>query len=246
MGDSKIYIGCSGWSYPHWIDKFYPENLAREEWLDFYVHHFNTVEVNMTFYRFPFPNMVKSWNTRTPDDFCFTFKANRLITHMKKFRDTDDLVEKFFTVLDPLEGKIGCILWQLPPSMHLTDENLKRLDNFFTKLKGRKTANVVEFRHSSWWCEEAYEMFKRNNLTFCVVDYPSLPDDVVVTSDTLYIRFHGAKDRYRHDYTDKELKAWAAKIKQAKGCKEIYCYFNNDFEAHAPQNALSLTKILGG
>lgn len=241
----EFYVGCSGWSYPHWEGKFYPDCLARNQWLAFYVQHFNTVEVNMSFYRFPFPNMVKSWNTRTPDDFCFTFKANRLITHMKKFRDTDDLVARFLDVLAVLEGKIGCILWQLPPSMHMSEENLERLEGFFSKLKGHKAANVVEFRHKSWWCKETYQMLKRNNLTFCVVDYPLLPDDVLVTSEVLYVRFHGAKDRYRHNYTDEELKAWAAKIKEVKGCKEVYCYFNNDFEAHAPQNALSLMKIIG-
>jgi uncharacterized protein YecE (DUF72 family) len=237
----RIYIGCSGWSYKHWIGKFYPSDFERKDWLNFYTNYFKTVEVNMTFYRFPFPNMLKSWYNKTPEDFKFTFKANRLITHEKKFKDTSDLITKFLNLLDLLKNKIGCILWQLPPSMHFSDENVETLDKFLAEIEERK--NVIEFRHKSWWNEETYRLLKKHKAIFCILSSPTLPEDFVVTSDIAYIRFHGLEEWYRYNYSKEEMEEWADKIKETK-CKEIYCYFNNDFEAHAPKNALQLMKIL--
>jgi len=242
----KIYIGCSGWSYDHWISKFYPPNLERKEWLNFYAKHFNTVEVNMTFYRFPLPNMLKSWRAKTPSDFKFTFKVNRLIMHVKKFENTEDLVKKFLTLVDLVEDKLACILWQLPPSMHFSAQNLEILANFLSKFEHGERKNIVEFRHKSWWNEETYKLLREHNAGFCIVSSPSLPDDFVVTSDTAYIRFHGVEAWYRHDYSMEEMEEWAAKIEgaKAKNCKEIYCYFNNDYEAYAPKDAMELMGIL--
>jgi len=158
----KIYIGCSGWSYDHWIGKFYPTDLERKEWLNFYAKHFNSIEVNMTFYRFPFPNMLKSWRAKTPPNFKFTFKANRLITHVKKFENTEDLVKRFLTLLDLVEDKLACILWQLPPSMHFSAENIEILANFLSKFEPGESErkNVIEFRHKSWRNEETYNMLR--------------------------------------------------------------------------------------
>lgn len=204
----------------------------------------------MTFYRFPFPNMVKSWRAKTPPDFKFTFKANRLITHVKKFENTEDLVKKFLTLLDLIEDKLACILWQLPPSMHFSAQNMEILNNFLSKFEPGESErkNVIEFRHKSWWNEETYNMLSEHNAGFCITSAPSLPDDFVVTSDTAYIRFHGVKAWYRHDYSCEELGEWADKIKRAKAkaksCKEIYCYFNNDYEAYAPKNAMALMNNL--
>lgn len=239
----EIYIGCSGWSYEHWTNKFYPSDLGRREWLKFYTQYFKTVEVNMTFYRFPFPNMLKSWYTKTPENFKFTFKANRIITHERKFRGASDLVSKFLNLLDLLKDKAGCILWQLPPSMHFSEENLETLTDFLANPELGERKNVIEFRHKSWWDEETYTLLKKHKAIFCILSSPSLPDDFVVTSDIIYIRFHGVKDWYRYDYPPEELEEWADKIKETK-CKEIYCYFNNDFEAYAPKNALQLMEVL--
>ena len=241
--EPKIYIGCSGWSYDHWIGEFYPPDLKKKDWLKFYVDFFNTVEVNMTFYRFPFPNVLKSWHNKTPYDFKFTFKANRLITHQKKFKDVEDLLNRFLTLLDLIGDKIGCILWQLPPSLHFSDANMETMDKFLANSEVRRRTNVVEFRHKSWWNDETYKLLKRHKAVFCVISSPSLPDDFVVTADIVYIRFHGAKKMYRYDYSKEDLKRWASKIKSVE-CKEIYCYFNNDFEAYAPKNAMELMKIL--
>jgi uncharacterized protein YecE (DUF72 family) len=237
-----IWIGCSGWFYQHWIGKFYPSSLEKKEWLSFYAKSFNTAEVNMTFYRFPFSAVLKSWYNKTPANFKFTFKANRLITHVKRFEETQELVKKFLDLLNLVKEKLACVLWQLPPGMHFSDRNLKLLDSFLSSLSQRD--NVVEFRHKSWWRKETYELLKGHGAAFCMVSCPQLPDSFVVTSDIAYVRFHGSTAWYRHDYQQKELEEWGAKIKRTKG-KEVYCYFNNDYEAYAPKNATQLKGILG-
>ncbi len=242
--NQKIFIGCSGWSYDHWVGKFYPTNLEKKKWLNYYAQHFKTVEVNMTFYRFPFPNLLKSWRTKTPPDFKFTFKGNRLITHVKKFENTEEFVQKFLMLLDLVEDKLACILWQLPPSLHFSAENRALLDNFLSYFVLDKRNIIIEFRHKSWWNEETYKLLSEHNAGFCIVSSPSLPDDFVITSDIGYIRFHGASAWYRHDYSREELEDWAGQIKGAKNCKAIYCYFNNDYEAYAPKNAMALINLL--
>jgi len=234
---AKVLVGCSGWSYNHWIGKFYPSNLPRNEWLRFYTDYFRTAEVNMTFYRFPYPNMLKSWYNKTPPDFRFTFKANRLITHVKALSDVGDLVKRFLALLDLVGEKLSCVLWQLPPRMHFSPENMETLDGFLSTV-GRGN-NVIEFRHKSWWNKETYKLLRKHGTAFCAVSCPSLPDDFVITSDVAYIRFHGAGDWYRHNYSREEIGGWASKIRAAR-CKEVYCYFNNDYEAYAPKNALEL------
>jgi uncharacterized protein YecE (DUF72 family) len=238
----KLFIGTSGWSYDHWVKEFYPVEVDRRGWLSFYCNFFNTVEVNMSFYRFPFPNLVKSWYSKTPKDFNFTFKGNRLITHVKKFEDVDDLVKKFYSLVGLAREKLGCVLWQLPPSMHFSPSNLNVLDKFLKNVEGK---NVVEFRHKSWWRRETYDLLRGHDTAFCVVSCPSLPPDIVITSGIAYIRFHGIKAWYRHDYTKAELAEWAERIKQAtEGCKEIYCYFNNDYNAYAPKNGVELRELI--
>lgn len=238
----KIFIGTSGWSYNDWIGRFYPSELDRKEWFNFYCKWFNSTEVNMSFYRFPFPSVVKSWYRKSPKDFNFTFKANRQITHERKFECVDSLMKKFCSLVDLVQEKLGCVLWQLPPSMHYSERNLGLLDGFLDQVEGRK--NVLEFRHKSWWRRETYGLLKRHNAAFCVVSCPSLPEEFIVTSDIAYIRLHGKSNWYRHEYTEEELTEWAKRIKRAgENCKEIYCYFNNDYNAYAPKNAIELREM---
>jgi uncharacterized protein YecE (DUF72 family) len=239
-----IRIGCSGWSYDHWIEPFYPPDLNRKDWLKYYAEYFSTVEVNMTFYRFPFPNILKSWRAKTPPSFKFTFKANRLITHVKKFEDTEELVKRFMTLLQLVGDKRACILWQLPPSMHFTASTVQLLDSFLSTLEPSGVHHIIEFRHTSWWNDETYTLLRNHNASFCIVSAPSLPKDFVITSDIAYIRFHGVTEWYRHNYSREELEEWATQIRGAKNCNEIYCYFNNDYEAYAPRNAMVLQSIL--
>ncbi|MEM2822036.1 MAG: DUF72 domain-containing protein [Candidatus Pacearchaeota archaeon] len=241
----KFWIGTSGYVYWHWRKLFYPEELPSYKWFDYYVKHFNTVEINMSFYRWPKESTVKGWLNKAKKieqesgkRFIYTLKANQLITHIKKLVNVERLVRDFYKLADLLSHYLGCILFQLPPSLHFDKQRLKQ----FLACLDKSYKNVIEFRHPSWWNESTYELMQ-DKAIFSIVSAPRLPEDFVKTADIIYIRFHGKKQWYGSNYSDAELKEWAKKIKKAKA-KEVYCYFNNDFNAYAVHNALTLKKLL--
>jgi len=235
------FLGCSGYFYPGWKGKFYPKELKPKDWLKYYSEFFNTVEINSTFYHFPTEKNLKRLYRETPENFVFSVKVNRTITHYKKFKNAKDLIADFYKVCrEGLREKLGCILFQLPPSYAYTRENLEKiLENLNPEFK-----NVLEFRHLSWWNEEVFNTLKRENVTFCSVSAPNLPETLVETSEVVYVRFHGKTSWYRYNYSEKELRNWAKRIKKSKA-KEVFAYFNNDYNAYAPQNCLKLKDILG-
>jgi len=233
------YLGTSGWSYPHWKEIFYPEGLPQKKWLSFYSQHFNTVEINMTFYRFPKVDTLRGWLEKTPPDFKFTLKANRQITHLKRLKGVKSEIKYFYILADNLRDKLGCILFQLPPSITI---DIELLEGFLSNLSSRYR-NIIEFRHESWYTEEVYELLKAYSAIFCNVSSAKVPDLVVETANTSYFRFHGITGGYRYNYSDDELKKWAEPIKKTKP-KECYIYFNNDYRAYAVENCKMLGKIL--
>ncbi|MBC7363951.1 MAG: DUF72 domain-containing protein [Candidatus Aminicenantes bacterium] len=236
----KILIGTSGWSYPGWRRLFYPPELKPADWLEYYAGHFSTVEINMTFYRSPKPEILKGWVARVPEDFQFTLKASRQITHLKKLKNVEHDLEHLAFLARQLKNKSGCLLYQLPPSLTL---DLELLQAFLSSLPlGFK--HVVEFRHPSWYENKVYDLLAKHGVSFCVVSSARVPAEVVVTSNRAYFRFHGLTGGYRYRYTDEELLDWSEKIKNLKA-EECYVYFNNDYRAHAVFNALSLKKLLG-
>ncbi len=239
MKPKNYYIGCSGWYYDHWKNRFYPEDLKKSDWLTYYGEHFNTVEINSTFYRFPTEKLLTTWYKKTPEDFIFTLKVNQIITHRKKFKDTKDLLKRFYKISGILENKLGCILFQIPPNI---TKNMDFLANIVNQLDSDKK-NVIEFRDISWFHEDVYQFLTDNNLNFCTVSAPDLPDNLVTTYSLAYIRFHGIEDKYQHLYSIDELEEWAQKI-QNLNADEIFCYFNNDYEANAIKNCKQLKKIL--
>jgi uncharacterized protein YecE (DUF72 family) len=234
-----IHLGTSGWSYPGWSALFYPEDLSSKDWLDFYSRHFDTVEINMTFYRFPKPETLRGWLDKTPPHFVFTLKANRQITHLKKIRDVYHEVRYFYILANSLKEKLGCILFQLPPSIRF---DLPLLEDFLATLSP-EYKNVIEFRHESWYQENVYELFRSHKVTFCAVSSAKVPRTVVETADTAYFRFHGLTGEHRHNYADDELKEWAEAIKTVQA-KECFIYFNNDYQAYAVENAKALENML--
>jgi len=235
-------MGTSGWSYEHWVGKFYPNDLQRSQWLVFYSKYFNTVEINMSFYRFPYKNMLKGWYNKTPRNFKFTMKAHRQITHVKKLVNVKRLLNSYYSLAKELGEKFGCMLFQMPPSFKNNENGFKRLEKFLNQLNNEFN-NVIEFRHKSWFCKEVFKLLRENNAIFCIVSAPRLPDVVEKTSKIAYIRFHGAGSWYASNYSKNELKNWAKKIKELKA-KEIYCYFNNDYNAYAVENCKELKRIL--
>jgi uncharacterized protein YecE (DUF72 family) len=222
------------------VGKFYPAGLKSGEWLAYYAKHFNTVEVNMSFYRFPFKNMLKGWYNRTPKNFRFTLKANRLITHVKRLKGTEKLLASFYALADLLEEKLACILFQMPPSLR-KDKDMKTLESFLKSLSPDHN-NVIEFRHGSWFCREVYDLLSAHHAIFCILSAPNLPSDPVATGKVAYARFHGATSWYNYDYSEQELKEWAQQIKKLK--LNTFAYFNNDVNAYAPSNALKLCEML--
>lgn len=233
------HLGTSGWSYPGWKGKFYPVDLPARDWLPFYANHFSTVEINMTFYRFPKPETLRNWLERTPSHFTFTLKANRQITHRKKLQHVRSDVRYFYILADSLGDRLGCILFQLPPSITL---DLTLLQDFLATLETRYR-NVIEFRHESWYEERVYEILRLAGITFCTVSSAQVPATAAVTAPVAYFRFHGLTGGYRYHYSDEELSAWAQVIRATKA-DQIYIYFNNDYQANAVRNCLKLRKLL--
>jgi uncharacterized protein YecE (DUF72 family) len=236
----EYFLGCSGWYYNDWAEKFYPEDLAKKKWLQFYSEHFNTVEINNTFYRFPTEKQLENWCNKTPSNFVFTLKANRLITHRKRFQNTKDLVDRFYALADILKEKLGCILFQLPPMLHKDLELLERI----TVQLGLRRNNIIEFRHESWFDEEVYRILRKHSIGFCSVSAPDLPQDLVATSRNAYVRFHGTSEKmYTHLYSKEEMIEWAERIRKLKVDK-VFCYFNNDYQANAVTNCMQLKELL--
>ncbi len=238
---SLYYIGTSGWHYDHWRHRFYPEKLTKAEWLKFYARHFTTVEVNNSFYRLPSETAFANWRDSSPDNFTFAVKVSRFITHIKRLKNTGESVDNFISRAKILEEKLGPLLYQLPPNMHRNDEVL---ESFLATLP-RGFKHVFEFRHQSWLDENVLEILHKYNVGLCVFDMPSLSCPLVATADFAYIRFHGSTGLYWSCYSDEELANWAEKLASLAGkLKEVYIYFNNDAEAFAVRNAITLRSYL--
>ena len=234
-----IHVGCSGWRYWKWRGSFYADVL-QPEWFEHYLKHFDTVEINASFYSWPTVAGVQAWR-RAPGKkrFVYTVKVCELITHIKRFKGTKTLVRDFGTIADILGDRMGCFLFQLPPSYRYTKTRLK---DIVSQLDPSRR-NVVEFRHASWWNEAVYSVFRKAGIIFCSCSGPRLPDELIRTADDVYLRLHGLKRWYRHDYSKDELMEWAIRIK-ASGAKRAWIYFNNDYDAHAPKNATVLRRML--
>jgi len=234
-------IGCSGFHYKHWKDNFYPEGLAQTKWFEFYCQHFNTVELNTTFYRFPKLSFLESWYQRSPKDFLFAVKAPRLITHFKQFQKTEEIIGDFYSVIEEgLKEKLGCVLFQLPPRSAFTDERLERIiKNLDPAFK-----NVLEFRHVSWWTPEVYDKLSKHRITFCGMSHPQLPQDIIQNNPLFYYRFHGVPELYKSEYTKKVLHGFVDEIKSARKVKQAFIYFNNDIGGSAITNAKQMQDII--
>ena len=178
-----------------------------------------------------------------PGGFRFAVKANRFITHMKRFKDPEAPVARFFDGADLLKAKLGPVLYQAPPDFEKTDDNMARLDRFLEALPGRHT-HVLEFRHDSWFADETYALLRRRSTALCVHDMQGLHCPVLATSDTAYVRLHGPQ-RYAGNYGDAALKTWAGRLKNlARDTDEAWVFFNNDLGGHAPNNAERLKEML--
>lgn len=257
----NLFIGTSGFSYSHWEHGvFYPKDLSKSKQLEYYSENFNTVELNNPFYRLPKTENFSSWKNRTPKNFIFTIKVSRFITHIKRFNDCELPWQTFFERALYLEEKLGPFLFQLPPNFSATKINMERLDNFLklvtasklpaNRMSGRRAISsqirfVFEFRHQSWFSDNIYQLLKKyKNVSLCLADSPDWPFKEVIIGNFVYIRLHGGKILYSSNYSRKELKVWAEKIKKyLKKRFSVHIYFNNDSMGYAVKNAKTLLEF---
>jgi uncharacterized protein YecE (DUF72 family) len=238
---AEIRIGTSGWHYKHWVGSFYPPKTSASKMLGLYIQCFDTVELNNSFYRLPPEKGLANWRDSTPPDFRFAVKGSRFITHMKKLKDPEVALERFFERADILNGKLGTVLWQLPPQWEL---NLERFEHFLEAIP-KHYRHAFEFRNATWHTPEVYRLPTRHGAAFCPFDLDGYQSPVEVTTDFAYIRLHGPGAKYQGSYSDETLAGWTNRIKQWIGeLRAVYVYFDNDQAGFAPHNALRLREML--
>lgn len=239
---NSIYIGTSGYNYKHWKERFYPKNIPAKEWMEYYSGHFNTVEINATFYGHFKKNVFENWASRTPDDFVFTLKGPKFITHVKRLVDPKESLNYFIDEAIGLGKKLSLILWQFPPSFKNTSENYERLEGFLSLLP--KINQALEFRHKSWFDDKVFNLMNRKWTGFVINGSGRFPAHEITTGNVAYVRFHGPTRLYASEYNMEQLKAWAKKIREFARSRDVYCYFNNDNNAYAIKNAKELLELL--
>jgi uncharacterized protein YecE (DUF72 family) len=238
---AKVFIGTSGWFYDDWWGRFYPKNLPKGKALEFYSKTFDTVELNASFYHLPKKITFENWRKNTPTGFTFSVKGNRFITQNLKLSRPNKPVERFFKEVKGLEKKLEGVLWQLPPNF---GKDLERLEEFL-KILPKNTKNAFEFRHKSWLSADIYKSLEKHKAGWVIQSSKKWPAAEVITSNFIYLRFHGIGSLYSSDYSDKELKEWAEKInKWLKEGLDVYAYFNNDDNVNAVKNSLKLKELI--
>ncbi len=234
----KLFVGCSGYYYPQWKGTFYPQKLAPSKWLEHYSSIFNTVELNGTFYRIPKLTDLQRQYNNTPDDFTFSVKMNKSITHVLKLKNAGTQLEEFQSLMkEGLKDKLHKFLFQMPPSFHYNEANLELICSTIP----HNSQNVIELRHASWWNATVEETFKEKKYTFCNVDYPGLKTYFINSSTDFYLRLHGSPELFKSSYPEQQLENYSNEFPEADS---YTVYFNNTFYEAAFKNALFLKSKL--
>jgi uncharacterized protein YecE (DUF72 family) len=242
---THIHVGTSGWSYAKWKGLFYPQKLPSAKWLDYYTQFFVSTEINGSFYRLPSVETVEKWTAQVPDDFIFCPKMSRFLTHMKKLREPEEPLERFFTVFEPMKRKMGPVLVQLPAMLKF---NYDVAEHFYRLLKFSYSPYrfVMEVRHSSWLQEESLTLMTAFDIGLVISQSGNVfPYSEMITAKTVYVRFHGPGSLYASEYSDEMLQDFAHKFRQwtAEG-HDVWAYFNNDINGYAPKDAQRLQQML--
>lgn len=238
----RVYIGTSGWQYKHWVGTFYPEGMPQGKQFAHYSSVFDTVELNNPFYRLPARETFAKWKNNSPKKFLFAVKANRYITHMKKLNDVEESVDTFLRNASALNGKLGPILFQLPPGWKVNAERFAE----FVKLLPGDQRYTFEFRNPSWYDPAIYAVLRKSNCAFCIYELAGHRSPVQVTADFVYIRLHGPGDKYQGSYNTRTLNTWANRIKEwQKDGLDTFVYFDNDQAGYAAFNAKKLSELTG-
>ncbi len=244
---ARLLIGTSGWTYSSWRGSFYPEDLPSARWLSYYGEHFDTAEVNYSFYHLPRESTYANWYKRTPADFVFALKASRFITHIKRLEGVAESWQTFVERALTLKEKLGPILLQFPPSFHATPENTQRLADFLGYAAGEgKPRIALEFRHASCFGEPMLELMRRHRAALVIAHSTRYPmPEIIATAPFAYFRFHGPDEMFASSYSDSELRKWSRHMKAfLEAGADVYAYFNNDVGGYAVANARSLARML--
>jgi uncharacterized protein YecE (DUF72 family) len=241
MTPGVIHIGTSGWCYPYWKGAFYPRDLPNSQMLEHYCRYFNSVEINGSFYRLPNPSTLIRWREISPAGFCFSAKASRYLTHMKKLRDPQPTLSIFLERMQTLGDKLGPILLQLPPHWHF---NAWRLEKLLTVLSA-DFRYAFEFRDHSWLNEQCFDLLARNNAALCLYELAGYRSPQRITADLVYLRLHGPAAAYQGSYDHTALQDLARSLRGwSNQGLDVYCYFDNDQQGYAACNALALQAML--
>jgi len=237
----ECHIGTSGWQYKHWKGIFYPQGLKNTDWLSFYAQYFETLEVNVTFYRNVNPSTYEKWYSTVPENFLFSVKMSKFITHIKRLKVDSTSVNRFTESVHGLKEKLSVVLIQLSPGLKF-DEYLIR--DFFALLD-KKLCYTVEARDRSFVNDKFFSILEENGVAWCIADSAGrYPYHETVTASFVYMRLHGSQGLYASDYSDDELKLWKDKILNWN--KNTFVYFDNDFYGYAIKNAQKLRQLFSG
>jgi uncharacterized protein YecE (DUF72 family) len=233
-----IHVGTSGYNYPEWKGSFYPPDLPAAKMLPYYAERFSTVEINYTFYRMPTAKLVTGWAAQVPDQFRFTLKAPRRITHDRKLRDVADPLRAFCDAAAELGPRLGALLFQLPPTFK---KDLAVFDHFLETLPPR-VCGAFEFRHDSWLDDEVYARLRARNLALCVADSETRSTPVITTADYAYLRLRD------EGYDEDAIARWADTVRGLEpDCRDVFVYFKHEEEGKGPYfGQLLLEKLAGG
>jgi uncharacterized protein YecE (DUF72 family) len=239
---SAVYIGTSGWTYDGWRGPFYPLDVPKKHWLQWYAKVFVSTEINGSFYRTPSLRAVRAWRDQTPKGFLFAWKASKFITHWKRLSDKSknslDLMDTRLTALGP---KVGPVLFQLPARFKADRDRLA----YFLKMLSKRRRYAFEFRDASWYEPEVFKLLAVHNVALCFSDHHDAPAPWEVTAEHVYIRGHGPTGQYRGRYRLTTLDKWATSIRHWKRAgRDVYCYFDNDVKSAAPKDARRLMDLL--
>ncbi len=235
LQEDMIWIGTSGFQYPEWRGKFYPEKIPPKQMLSFYSERFNTTEVNYTFRRMPTAKILSNWAAQTPPQFRFTLKAPQQITHIRQLRDCAAIVQHFAGVALTLGEKLGVTLFQLPPSFHA---DVPLLSDFLAQLPPGFKASL-EFRHASWFTDETFAALRKHHAALCVADSEKLHTPIVTTADFAYFRLRD------EGYNAKDIARWSEEIKvTAKSLADTFVYFKHEELGLGPEFAKQLLGLM--
>lgn len=238
---AQARIGVSGWQYPDFSQRFYPDNLEKTAQLAYYADQFPTVEINSTFYHLPKEKTVQNWRAKVPKNFVFSVKASRYITHMKNLLEPEQTLPKFYERIAHLGDKCGPILFQLPPHWEI---DLERLKKFLAHLP-QDHQHTIEFRNRTWLKEAVYQLLQDHNIALCIYEFNYHQSPILTTTNFVYIRLHGPGRAYRDPYDLDSLGRWANRIKSwLQAEKNVYCYFDNTHRGYAWDNAKTLLALL--